>query len=305
MKRKLGIILLACISLSCFSCKKFSIGDETTQTRLLDKAFQIVEMNDNVNITLKHCDLNNPAGKIIITTGENLIDNIGTEIEELNIDTITFNKLVIRNGNTMDFIRPYEYTLDMTVYYDSLFKIIFNSNAEVSTDTLRGYNFWTDFSEGNDSLSTTSYELMPNLLIEADGGSGNLNVLTNCYRLLTLQRHGTANICFSGYAERAETSGEYDSHGIIDGKGLEANVYHTVHYSGTNTVIAKAFNHVNITNENIGRVYYVQFNKKKQVIVPPHIVDGHWVPADTVPDSTFYCPLHLNIEGDNVMPYPD
>ena len=313
MKRKLGIVLLACISLSFFSCKKFSNGDTITQSRQMDKPFQIIEMRDNVNVTLKHCDPNNPAGKVVITTGENLIDNISTDIEQLKqpvahdnvIDTLNLNKLIIRNGNTLDFLRPYDYTLEMTVYYDSLLKLIFNSNATITTDTLRGYNFWTDFSSDDDTLSTTSYSLMPNLLLDIDGGSGEFTVFTNCYRLLTQQLHGTANIHFCGYAERAETYGGSDSHGIIDGQHLEANVYHTVHYAGTNTVIAKAFNQINVKNENIGRVFYVKFNKTKQVIIPPHMEDGHWVLADTVPDSTFHCPLRLNINGDNVAPYTD
>lgn len=306
MKRRLDIMLLVCISLLCFSCKKFSNGDVTERTFQLEQPFQIVEMRNDVNVTLTHCDANNPAGKIVIKTGENLIDNISHDIEEMEItvghdgitENLTLNKLIIRNDNTLGFLRPYDYTVDMTVYYDTLLKLIFNSNATLTTDTLRGYNLWTEFS-GNDSLTS-------NLHLDINGGSGDFHVTAKCYLLRTKYLHGTSNLYLYGYAERAETSGYEDSHGIIDGKNLEADIYHTVNYRGTNTVIAKAFNHVNATNDNIGRIYYVKFSKTKQVIIPPHQdEDGHWIPADTIPDSTFYCPLSLDISGDNIMPYPD
>ena len=154
MKRKLDILLLACISLLCFSCKKFSNGDVTEIRKLVESPFQVIELCDNVNVTLKHSDVANPAGTVIIKTGENLIDGITAEIEEHTIevenddgtDTLLFNKLVIRNENTLDFLRPYDYTLEMTVYYDTLLKIFFNSNGIITTDTLRGYEYLTDFS---------------------------------------------------------------------------------------------------------------------------------------------------------------
>jgi hypothetical protein len=305
MKRKLDILLLACISLLCFSCKKFSNGDVTERQYIVDSPFQVIELCDNVNVKLKHSDAANPAGKVIVKTGENLIDLITTKIEEQAIevdsdygtDTLFFNKLVIRNENTLDFLRPYDYTLDMTVYYDTLLKIFFNSNGIITTDTLRGYEYLTDFSTDNDSVPGTFFSLAPNLLLEIEGGSGELTVLTNCYRLITKYAQGTSNINVKGLVERAETFGDYESHGIINGIDLEANLYHRVIYYGTNTVYAKAFRRIIAKNDNIGRIFYARYAKPGKVIQWGHDdpVAG-WIPTDTI-DTVFFCPLNVNSSG--------
>jgi hypothetical protein len=302
MKRKLDILLLACISLLCFSCKKFSNGDVTERQYLLDSPFQVIELCDNVNVTLKHSDAANPAGKVIVKTGENLIDRITTEIEEQSIevdtdhgtDALSFNKLVIRNENTLDFLRPYDYTLDMTVYYDTLLKIFFNSNGIINTDTLRGYNYLTDFSDENDS---TTYSLEPNLLLEINGGSGEFTVLTNCYRLITKYEQGTSNITIKGQVERAETYGDYECHGIINGIDLEADLYHRVIFYGTNTIYAKAFRQIIARNENIGRIFYARYPKPGKVYHWGHYDPASgWIQTDTV-DTVYFCPVNVYKSG--------
>lgn len=312
MKRKLDILLLACISLLCFSCKKFSNGDVTERRKFVESPFQVIELCDNVNVTLKHANVAYPAGTVIIKTGENLIDGITAEIEEQTIDvknengteTLSFNKLVIRNENTLDFLRPYDYTLETTVYYDTLLKIFFNSNGIITTDTLRGYEYLTDFSTENDSVPSSIYSLAPNLLIEIVGGSGEFTVLTNCYRLITKYAQGTSNINIKGLVERAETFGDYECHGIINGIDLEANLYHRVIYYGTNTVYAKAFRRIIAKNDNIGRIFYARYAKPGKVIHWGHDdpVAG-WIPTDTI-DTVFFCPLSVIPSGqrpENIM----
>lgn len=302
MKRKLDILLLACISLLCFSCKEFSNGTVTEKQYTMGTPFQVIELCDNVNVTLKHSDAINPAGKVIIRTGENLIDRITTEIEEQQIevdtdngtDTLLFNKLVIRNENTLDFLRPYDYTLDMTVYYDTLLKIFFNSNGSITTDTLRGYNYLTDFSTEDDS---TVYSLEPNLLLEIIGGSGEFTILTNCYRLITKYAQGTSNITIRGLVERAETFGDYECHGIINDINLEANLYHRVIYYGTNTVYTKAFKQIIARNDNIGRIFYARYLKPGRVIHWGHYDPAvGWIPTDTI-DTVYYCPVNVFKSG--------
>ena len=302
MKRRLDILLLAGVSLLCFSCKKFSNGNVTEKQYQLDPPFQAIEMCDNINVTLKHADAVNPAGKIIVKTGENLIDQITTEFEEQSvevthnegIETLVLNKLVIRNENTLDFLRPYDYTLEMTVYYDSLLMLIFNSNGIISTDTLRGYDSWTDFS--NDS-GDIIYSLTPNLMLEINGGSGDFTVLTNCYRLITKYMMGTSSINVKGSCVRAETYGNYDCHGIINCLNMESSLYHRINYFGTNTVYAKAFKQIIAMNDNIGRVFYARYTKPGKVIHWGYLdPDEGWIPSDTV-DTTYYCPLSLVKSG--------
>lgn len=302
MKRRLDILLLACVSLLCFSCKKFSNGNLTEKQYRLDTPFQVIEMCDNINVTLKHSDAANPAGKIIVKTGENLIDQITTEFEEHRIETVnnegvetlTLNKLVIRNENTLDFLRPYDYTLEMTVYYDSLLLLIFNSNGIINTDTLRGYNNWTDFSTDSGDIT---YSLTPNLMLEINGGSGDFTVLTNCYRLITKYMMGTSSINVKGSCVRAETFGNYECHGIINCLNMESSLYHRINYYGTNTVYAKAFRQIIAMNDNIGRVYYARYPKPGKFIHWGHFdPDGEWIPNDTI-DTLYYCPLSLIRSG--------
>ena len=303
MKRKLDIFLLACISVLLGSCDKFSNGDVVEKEYTLSEPFQVVEMRDNVNVTLKHCDADHRSGFIHIETGENLIDRITTEIEEYvdeENDTIKFNKLVIRNENTMDYLRPYDYTLEMTVYYDTIYSLIFNSNATIVTDTLRGYNILTHFTsyDGNEFDS-----LAPCLNLEVCDGSGDFTVLLNCCKLKTRYLSGTSTITIKGTSASSIVTGGYNCHGIIDGKEMEAN-WSQVSYAGTNTVYVKTFDQLYLYNYNIGRIYYVKYNKLKTVIIYPHFVDGHWTSADTI-DSLFHCPRHLEKLGDNIFPYPN
>lgn len=316
MKRALNVILLACAITVLNACNKFSNGDVIEKSRQLNESFQTIELYDDVNVTLKHCDAANPAGFISIKTGENLWDNIITEVEadtfSLQVQdstvTIPVNKLIIRNDNNLDFLRPYDYTLEMTVYYDSLISIQFNSNGTVTTDTLRGYNFMTHFTQmSGDEISHEFDSLVSNLHITILGGSGDLNVKTNCYRLTAFYSYGTSNFILSGKAECAEIYGEYDCHGIIDGKDLETdNFYGT--YNGTNIIIAKAFDTFSATNNNIGRFYYVPYSKKTIFIIWGHFNEQHqWVLADTI-DTTYYCPRRLVKHGDhieNILPYSE
>lgn len=297
-------MLLVCASLALGACNKLSNGDVITQTRNIDHPFQIIEMRDNVDVTLRHSNAENAAGTIIITTGENLIDNINTEIEEVKLhvthnginDSVVFNKLVIKNDNGWNFIRPYDYQLEATIYYDTLFELIFNSNANIVTDTLRGYNFWTDFTSYEDSVQITTDSLISNLHINIVGGSGKFKVLANCYRLMTQYEHGTSDISLYGQAVRAETNAGYDCHGIIDGFDMEASSYHTVNNHGTNKIYGRAFNSFIARNDNIGHVYYVRYQKPGKIIHWGHFEDGHWVENDTV-DTTYTPPLSVIRRG--------
>lgn len=316
MKRALNVILLVCAIAVLDSCSKFSNGDVIEKTRQLDESFQMIELHDNVNVTLKHCDASNPTGFIQLKTGENLWDGISTEVEadtfclQVNGNNIKMpvNKLVIRNNNTLDFLRPYDYVLEMALYYDSIISIAFNSNGCISTDTLRGYNFPTHFTKPIGHGGTLEFDsLVANLHIEATGGSGDLNVKTNCHRLTTVYEHGTSNIILSGKAKCTEIYGDYDCHGIIDGTALEAiNYYGT--FNGTNAVIAKAFERIQATNNNIGHFYYVPYRKEGKHIVWGHYnEDHHWIPNDTI-DTIYSCPRHLVGLGDhieNILPYPN
>lgn len=263
MKKAPVIILLACISLLYCSCNKFSIGDITEETRPPVEPFQVVEIRDDIDVSLRHSNADTLAGTVRIKTGVNLIDAINAQTEAyLEIegdDTSRYTKLVITNDNSNNYLRPYTHTPRMTVYYDTLYKIIFHSNAQIHTDTLRGYSFSTHFA--SDTLEWDS--LAPNLILEVEGGSGNFNVLTNCYKLISKYIHGTSTLNIKGRASLASTYADYDCHGIINSKELNTNVYYITTYS-TNIIKARAYHMLDVKNGNIGEVHYLKYITTKE-----------------------------------------
>lgn len=258
MKKAPVIILLACVSLLFGSCNKFSIGDITEDTRPPVEPFQVVEIRDDINVSLRHSNADTLAGTVRIRTGANLIDDIHAQTEEhLEIDgkdTLKYTKLVITNDNSVSYLRPYNHTPQMTVWYDTIYKIIFHSNGLIRTDTLRGYNYPTHFT--SDTIEWDS--LAPNLILEVEGGSGNFNVLTNCYKLIAKYIHGTSTLNIKGKATLASTYADYDCHGIIDSKRLYTHIYYITTYS-TNIIKAQAFHLLDVKNGNIGEVRYLRY----------------------------------------------
>ncbi|MBO6025895.1 MAG: DUF2807 domain-containing protein [Bacteroidales bacterium] len=305
MKRKLDVILLAFVSALCCACGKsaFTSGDLVVcDTIRVRKPFQVIEMCDDINVTLKHCDADNPAGKIVLKTGENLIEGITYKIDstvfkvkksDSTAVTIVLNKLIIQDENTLNFLRPYDDGPDMTIYYDSIYMLYFNSNAQIKTaDALRGY-LWPTIIMSNDIQTDT---LLPQLNLEVRGGSGDFFVDMNCYMLNNKYTHGTSCITLSGKVKHAETITNYDCHGIIDGRALDSRSQ-KVNYYGTNTVYVKVFDNLVARNYNIGRIYYVKYKENDSIWIDNGSPHGIWK------DSTFSCPRYKTLEGSNIMPY--
>lgn len=285
MKKAPVIILLACISLLLCSCHKIGIGDIKDDLLPPVDPFQIIEIRDDIDVILKHCTADTAAGTIRLKTGENLFDGINTETEEHfdteGGDTLRFTKLVITNDNAYNNFRPHSHTPQMTVYYDTLYKLIFHSNApNIRTDTLRGYNIMTHFT--SDTIGWDS--LAPNLILEVEGGSGNFNVLTNCYKLITKYIHGTSTLNIKGHATLASAYADYDCHGIINSKGLNTHVYYVTTYS-TNIIKTQAYHLLDIKNGNIGEVHYLRYDIEKE----SHVWNDSLHQIDTVIQK-IHCP---------------
>ena len=300
MKNALEAILLVCISTWLCSCTKFSIGDTKTASKDVNMPFQVIEFCDDVNVQLLHCDARHPAGTITVEAGENLLDNITAEIEDVTEDTLTLNKLIISNKNTLNYLHTYDYSIDMVIYYDTLYRLVFTSNARsIETDTLRGYECLTQFTQD----TTTWFAPASNLHILVEGGSGEFKVLTNCERVTTKYNHGTADIQVSGITVISSTYAGYDCHGIIDMSELETRSHYITSY-GTNTIIGRAFHTLSLHNANVGRIYYIKYQKKMPKVIWGHLDEtGHWIDNDTI-DTIYNCPQILIPVGDNIMPYP-
>ena len=298
MKKALVTILLAYISLLLCSCHKIGIGDIKDDLLPPVEPFQVIEIRDDIDVILKHCTADTAAGTIRLKTGENLFDGINAVTEDhLDTeagDTLKFTKLIITNDNAYNNFRPYSHTPQMTVYYDTLYKLIFHSNApNIRTDTLRGYNIQTHFT--SDTIEWDS--LAPNLILEVEGGSGNFNVLISCYKIITKYIHGTSTLNIKGQATLASASADYDCHGIINSKGLNTHIYYVTTYS-TNVIKTRAYHLLDIKNGNLGEVHFLKYYTTK--------VEHFWNDTLHQPDSIVkrsVCPEVIHYNGEYLDPW--
>ncbi len=169
-----SLIILTLAFVACFSsCKKapMSTGKIVTQTRDLP-SFNKVILNDDISLTLVLSD----TCYIEITTGENIIDNITTDV---------VNKtLTLSNTTTLDFIRDFDYELHATLYYNNrINNFIYSSSGDINTQNQYNLN------------DTTNHMFR----FEVAGGSGNVDLLiNNCKYFYVVYQHGTADIKIHG-----------------------------------------------------------------------------------------------------------
>ena len=274
MKRNQTVILLVLASVVFGSCSKFSNGNLAERYDTIAEPFHNIELCDNVNVTLKNCDSTHIAGLIHIATGENLIDDITATIHK-NGET---NRLVIHNNNTFDFLRPYDAPIEMTVWYDSLYTIIFNSNGIIRTaDTINSIILYDNAS--TDSITRKIVK------VQVVGGSGELHLLLNGVSLYTDYQGGTSSIYAEGYSKYAHTKTNYECHGLIDYSALETRDHHIFHH-GTNKIKVMVFKGLKATNYNNGEIWYKRFEETTWDFIPAD-EEHPWGSHDWI---KHYCP---------------
>ncbi len=228
MKSKLLIILTLGFLASFMSCKKapLTIGKIVTETRELPD-FKEVNVNDNINITLVRSD----TCYIEITTGENIIGNITTDVSN--------RVLSICNTTTVNWTRPYNYELHATLYYKDIVNFIFNSSGTL--DTRNNY----------------TGQLPPNdfYRFEIHGGSGNVDLnVNNCNDLRVVYHYGTSHLNIHG--ENNKTFVVYKrSYGVIDARNYDAETVHITTDSPSDCYIS-ASKDIEATINNLGDIYY-------------------------------------------------
>lgn len=264
--------LLASISLLLCSCAKapFSNGVVKQETRQVPGIFHVLEMNDDVDVSLVHQPnlSNDTTTKVALEVNENLLENIITKIHG---DTLT-----ISNDNHLEWIRPYNSTIKATVYYDSITTIIYNSNGRLDSDIIHSDDGRID--------------------LQVEGGSGDINLHIDCERIHTNYEWGTATVKLHGNVTIAYTSTSYNCHGPIDAQELETN-YHYIYSYGTNKVIAKAFTEIDGTNGNNGIICYVRYHTIRDEMIWGHYnEDNIWVPAQMI-QVNHSCPKRIVYHG--------
>ena len=112
------------------SCTKvdtlFNNGEPITEQRSVEKDFNAISMSNNVNVKLVH----DRQPRLELTCPKNLIEKVTTEI--------VGDTLYIKNENDFNWLRSFDYSIDLTVYYDSL-RLINNASIGnlLCTDTIK------------------------------------------------------------------------------------------------------------------------------------------------------------------------
>lgn len=229
MNRKLLIILALCFLASFVSCKRapLTVGPIVTQVRELPN-FSEVYLNDNINLSLVRSD----TCYIEITTGKNIIDNITTEVRNGN--------LTISNTTTCNWIRPYDYELEATLYFKDIKNFEFASSGTLTTKNT--YN-------GALAEDGDFYRFM------VDGGSGDIDLnLNNCKDFRIVYQYGTSRLDIHG-TDNSNLVIYKRSYGIIDAAHYDAVLVNITSQSHSDCFI-NASERINAVINGLGDVYY-------------------------------------------------
>ena len=257
MKRNVIAVLFFLVSLTAASCSKvdalFNNGEPIAETREVEHRFNTISMYNNVNVKLVQD--NHPH--LELTCPKNLIDKVKTEIEG---DT-----LYIRNENNFNWLRSYDYSIDMTVYYDSLREITYASIGDLRcTDSIRGYgSLVTDTitigadTTGVDTALVVIDSVMTywsrNFVLRIKEGSGDIDHCFDCDVLKTVFSFGTSKVTLRGLAGYAEHY--VKSYGCIHAETLNSNIVKVMSDS-TNDTFVWARSRLIARLTSIGNVYY-------------------------------------------------
>ena len=259
MKRNLIAVLCFLVSLATASCSKsvFFNGKPVTESRSIGH-FSAISMFNNVNVTLVESD----RPHLELTCPENLIDNITTELSP------TGDTLIIKNENKFNWLRSYDYSIDLTVYFDSLREINFASNGNlVCTDSLRGIKcLQTDtIIDGNDTTYQESFPKMFNLNIHE--GSGDIDLTVNSEVVKCSFGNGTSLATLRGVSSYTEIN--MRSYGAVHAEELVSNFVRVQSFS-TNDAYVWAKTGLRAWLYSIGNVYY----KGNPAVTPECYSDG-------------------------------
>ena len=255
MKKDIIAILFFLVSLIATSCSKvdalFSNGEYTTESRELNHRFIAISMYNNVNVKLVH----DSHPHMELRCPKNLIEKVTTEI---NGDT-----LYIKNENDYNWLRSYDYAIDLTVYYDSLRQINFASVGDLySSDPIEGMlemnidtiGMSVDTTEtGIDTTWNIETNWVRNFNLNINEGCGDIDLSFNCDVVKTNFGNGTSKVTLRGVAEYTEII--MRSYGAVHAENLNSNFVRVQSHS-TNDAYVWARTKLTVWLYSIGNVYY-------------------------------------------------
>lgn len=242
MKRNVIVVLFFLVSMIAASCSKvdalFSNGEPVTEQREVGHRFNTISMYNNVNVKLIH----DTHPHLELTCPKNLIDKVTTEIEG---DT-----LYIKNENDFNWLRSYDYSIDLTVYYDSLRQVNFASVGDLlCTDSIKGTMELSIDTTGGiaDTIRTRSFNLNIN------EGCGNIDLTFDCSVVKNNFTNGTSHVTMRGITEYTEII--MRSYGVVHAENLYSNFVRVQSHS-TNDAYVWARTKLTVWLYSIGNVYY-------------------------------------------------
>lgn len=267
MKKSVIATLFFLISLMAASCNKsiFSNGTPVTESRDIGY-FRAISMYNNVNVKL----VRSSQPHLELTCPENLIDKIITEVPE------TGDTLVIKNNNKLNWLRSTDYSIDLTVYYDSLREINYASIGDLNCiDPLIGtrHLFWDTVVNGIDTTFTLD-TINRAMFLNINEGSGDINLTLDCDVFKHKFGNGTSTVTFKGAAGYSEIITR--SYGKIDALELYSN-FSQVQSKSTNNVYVWAQTGLTVELYSIGNIYY---KGTPQITVDACTSDGRLIPIN-------------------------
>ena len=234
MKRNRIAILFFLVSLMT-SCSKvdalFNNGEPVTEQRNLDQRFNAISMFNNVNVKL----VQDNHQHLELTCPKNLIGKVTTEI--------IGDTLFIKNENDFNWLRSFDYSIDLTVYFDSLQTIDYASIGNlICTDSIKGIG-----QQYIDTIWSRS------VFLNIKEGSGNVDLTVNCNILKNDFSNGTAEVTLRGKVGYAEHY--LRSYGLVHAEHLNSNIA-SVSSESTNDIYVWARTILTVHIYSIGNVYY-------------------------------------------------
>lgn len=254
MKRNAIVVLFFLVSLMAASCSKvFTNGEPVTEHRNLGQRFETVCIYNNVNVKL----VNSDRQGIEVTCPESLIEKVTTEVKG--------DSLIIKNENDFNWLRNYDYSIDLTVYYDSLREITYASIGDLRcTDSIRGYGTistdtipleidTTGIDTTHVGIDTIVTTMSRHFVLRIKEGSGDIDLCFNCDVLKTVFSFGTSKVILRGIA--GYTEHYVKSYGCIHAETLNSNIVKVMSES-TNDTYVWARGQLIVRLSSIGNVYY-------------------------------------------------
>jgi hypothetical protein len=212
------VCLIAACDKSGVNCISTS-GKTIMQERIVGD-FDTIDLEDNVNLILKQ----DTAIKVIVESGQNIIDGITTEVNN--------RTLTIHNLNICNWMRSYDVPLNVYVSVKNLSKIYYNSSGDVSTQ----------------NALISRY-----IMVEAWGGAGTIDLNLDIFEGYFVLQMGTSDFNLRGSCAIVSFySGDY---GLIDAKDLKSR-YTYVTNMGSNDVYVNSSHYMEATISSIGNIYY-------------------------------------------------